>query len=146
MCLRVGFIGNASGERFALPGPASAENQWTVRVAAFQVQDIVGKLMVKLKATSSGNAFEIARGLASEPVLSAEVQCVISRNGEIRLYGGLGACADDDGLVRVLFGDIALKESYEDVPCTAVSESDISTPRSSGQMSCISDERNSPWP
>ena len=43
---RVGFISNASGERFALPGPAREDNQWTVRGSAFGAQDIVGKLVV----------------------------------------------------------------------------------------------------
>ena len=125
---RVGFIGNASGERFFLPGPAGANNQWTTPVAAFEAQDIVGKLLVKLEPTPSGNEFQIARGSDGQPILSAKVQCFISRSNEIRLYGSLGPLADEDGLVRVVFGDTALQEPYEDVPCTVVSH--ISTPRS----------------
>ena len=125
---RVGFISNASGERFALPGPSRAENQWTVPVSAFDVQDIVGHLLVKLKPSDSASGFQLARGSDGQPILSVTVQCCISRDNEIRLWGGLGALADNDGLVRVVFGDRALKESYEDVPCISVS--DISTPRS----------------
>ena len=131
---RVGFIGNASGERFAWLVAGCAHNQWTVPVAAFDAQDIVGKLLVKLEPTSSGNEFQIARGSDGQPILSAKVQCFISRNNEIRLYGSLGPLADEDGLVRVVFGDRALQEPYEDVPCTVVSH--ISTPRSDDER-CV---------
>ena len=96
--------------------------------SAFDAQNIVGQLLVKLKPSSSGNGFELARESDGQPVQSATVQCLMSRNNEIVLFGRLGVHSDDDGLVRVMFGDIALKEAYEDVPCCSVS--DISTPRS----------------
>ena len=125
---RVGFISYVSGEHFALPGPSRAENQWTVPCSAFDAQNIVGNLLVKLKPSSSGNGFELARDSDGQVIRSAMVQGLMSRNNEIVLYGPLRVLSDADGLVPVMFGDICLKESYEDLPCC--SHSDISTPRS----------------
>ena len=106
----VGFISNASGERFALPEAARADNEWKVPVSVFEVRYISGQMLVKLNPTPSGQGFEIASGPDGQPVLSAKVQCAMSQTDEIRTYGPLGPLADADGLVRVLFGESALTE------------------------------------
>ena len=125
---RVGFISNASGERFALPGPAREDNQWTVPVSVFEANDIVDHWLVKLEPSNSASGFQLARGPDGETILSAKVQCLVAQNNEIRVYGGLGALADSDGLVRVVFGNERLREPFEEIPCTSVS--DVSTPQS----------------
>ena len=72
---RVGFISNASGERFALPGPSRAENQLTVPCSAFDTENIVGQLLVKLKPSSSGNGFELARESDGQLIQSVTIFC-----------------------------------------------------------------------
>ena len=46
--LRVGFISNAFGGRFALPGAARGDNRWIVPVSAFEAKDLVGHCLVQL--------------------------------------------------------------------------------------------------
>ena len=126
--IRVGFISNASGGRFALPGPACEDNQWTVPVSVFEAKDIVGHWLVQLEPSNSASGFQLAHGPDGEILPSARVQCLIDQNNEIRLHGGLGALADSDGLVRVVFGEARLREAFEEFECMSLSGD--STPRS----------------
>ena len=55
---RVGFIGSASGERFALPGLACDDNQWAVPVSVFQAKDVVGQCMFQLECSNVASVTE----------------------------------------------------------------------------------------
>ena len=125
---RVGFIGSASGERFALPGPACEDNRWTVPVSVFQAKDVVGRRMVQLEPSNAASGLQLARGPDGEVIVSAPVQGFIDHDDQLRVHGGLGALADVDGLVRVVFGEVRLTEAFEEIPC--ISLSDVCTPRS----------------
>ena len=119
---RVGFISYVSGERFVHAGPSEADNQWTVPCKAFDAQEIVGRSLIKLKASSSGHGFEVVRHSDGQVILSSRVQGFVSRNNEIVKYGSLWVLHDDDSLVPVMFGDVQLTETYEDVPCCSLSD------------------------
>ena len=125
---RVGFISHVSGERFAFAGPSQAENQWTVPCKNILAQNIVGRLLLKLKPSSAVNGFEFARDSDGQVILSSTVQGFVSPQNQIVKYGSLSSLHDGDGLVPVIFGDVQLTEAYEDVPCCSLS--DISTSRS----------------
>lgn len=126
--LRVGFISNASGERFAWPGAADENNRWTVPVSVFEAKNIIGHYLVQLEPSNAASGLQLARGPDGEILQSAAVQGFIDQNNQIRCHGRLEALADIDGLVRVVSGEARLRETFEELPCTSLS--DVCTPRS----------------
>ena len=129
MCaLRVGFISNTPGERFAFPGAAHENNRWTVPVSVFEAKNIIARCLVQLEPSNTASGLKLARGPDGQVLLSAAVQGFIDQNNQIRCHGGLEALADTDGLVRVIFGEARLREAFEEVPCASLS--DVCTPRS----------------
>ena len=86
----------------------------------FEAKHIIDHWLVQLEPSNSASGFRLARGPDGETILSAKVQCLVAQNNEIRVYGGLGALADSDGLVRVVFGNERPREPFEEIPfhCT----------------------------
>jgi len=109
-----------TGGRYALPGEGK-EPDCEIRARVFQIEDIVGRQIVKLTGSPGGGYSHQAGGL-TEAIVSA----ITDSEGGIRTLGELGTVADELGFVHVCFGEEPLREKFQDMPCGSLEG--VSTP------------------
>ena len=128
---RVGLFHALTADRYALPGVGEADN-WTVPTGAFNVEDLIGKYLVKLERADEPGKYKLARTPAPDNQLLLSplpVAGAISKDARIRCYGPLRPLSNEDGDVALMFGATPMRETFEDKACGNVD--DVVTPRSS---------------
>ena len=112
--VRVTIHGSLTGAQYCFPGPANAENGWTVPGNIFQVENVVGCYLVYLTYDADGNKI-IKKNDDGTPVLSEEKVAAVLRGDVVadrKMY--LELAADDNSCVFVTFGETVMP--YEGVP------------------------------
>ena len=94
----------------------------------FQLQEIVGRYLIKLMLASDGSHFIEKRHDGKLVFSKAPVSGCVSPKQEIRTYGPMLGVLHLDGALEVCFGREKLREACEDKPCADLN--DVSTPRS----------------
>ena len=95
----------------------------------FQLEEIVGRYLIKLMPAPDGSHLIEARHRDGEFVLSeAPVSGFVSPKKDIRTYGPMLGVLHPDGAIDVCFGREELREASEDKPCADLD--DAPTPRS----------------
>ena len=128
---RVALVHALTADRYALPGVGEADN-WTVPTGAFNLEDLIGKYLVKLEPADEPGKYKLARTPAPENQLLLSplpVAGAISKDARIRCYGPLRPLSNEDGDVALMFGATPMRETFEDKACGNVD--DVVTPRSS---------------
>ena len=128
---RVGLVHALTADRYALPGVGEADN-WTVPTGAFNVEDLIGKYLVKLERADEPGKYKLARTPAPDNHLLLSPQPVagaMSKDARVRCYGPLGHLSNENGDVALMFGAAPMRETFEDKACGNVD--DVVTPRSS---------------
>ena len=112
--VRVTIHGSMTGAQYCFPGPANAENGWTVPGNKFQVEDVLGCYLVYLTYDADGNKI-IKKNDDGTPVLSEEKVAAVLRGDIVadrKMY--LELAADENSCVFVTFGETVVP--YEGVP------------------------------
>ena len=106
-------IHGPSGAQYCFPGPANAENGWTVPGNVFQVENVLGRYLVCLTYDADGNKI-IMKNDDGTPVLSEKVSAVLRGSvvADPKMY--LELAADGNRCVFVTFGDTVVP--YAGVP------------------------------
>ena len=94
----------------------------------FQLQEIVGRYLIKLMLASDGSHFIEERHDGKLVLSKAPVSGFVSPKQEIRTYGPMLGVLHRDGALEVCFGREKLREACEYKPCADLD--DVSTPRS----------------
>lgn len=94
---RVFLKSSISGHYYSFPGVSTANNKWTVPTR-FQLEDIVGKYLIKLMPASGGGHLIEARDGEGNFVFSeAPVSGFVSPKKEVRSYGPMLDMVHPDG-------------------------------------------------
>ena len=117
-----------SGSLYSFPGVCTKKNQWTMPAHLFQLQEIVGRYLIKLMLASDGSHFIEERHGGKLVLSKAPVSGFVSPKQEIRTYGPMFGALHPDGALAVCFGREKLREACEYKPCADLD--DVSTPRS----------------
>ena len=80
---RVSIYGVDNGEQYCFPGPASAENGWTVPGEAFQVEHILGRRLICLEKKAPNGNMVLKRQADNEFALTDKVMGVRTTTGDI---------------------------------------------------------------
>ena len=116
---RVALLEAVSGDPYALPGFGESHN-WTIPADRFLIEDIIGKELHALEKSDAEGTFRLARTPHddNEIIRSAAPVCgIVSKDGEVRMYGPLAPLADENGNVFVMFGCTRLREPAQETAC-----------------------------
>ena len=122
-------------ERYCYAGVGGVDNDWSIPIHAFKMQDLIGKRLVMLERRFGIEGYQIARDSKGVVIESeAPVSGFVARNGDARCYGELMEVADDYQMVHVTFNMTPVKEKWENVAKANLDEVKTpdtpSTPRS----------------
>ena len=121
---RIRLVNALTGKYYAMPDIGRDDN-WTVPVKSFEVQDLINKKLWMLEDVGHGKfqPNKSERNVIEQS--NHEVRAVLDRAGRIQTCG----CFDPDeqGCVKIYFGAEPIQEKCEDIPC--FDDNEIVTPR-----------------
>ena len=118
------IIGQAIGTRYSFAGIGKPEDEWSIPIDKFRIENIVGQYLIQLEEGNEGLVLKKER---DEVVLSqAPVVALIAPDCTVRSVGCLAEVTDKKGFVHVLFGHTRLPEQVDEILPADVS--DVKTP------------------
>ena len=135
----VKLIGAAGGERYCYAGVGNVDNDWaipsSIQYDKYRMEDFIGKKLVELEKRHGMEGYHIKHDSKGVVLSEGKVSGFVARNGDARAFGALVEVADDRQMVQVMFGEVPVKEKWENVAGANLDEVKTPvTPRSDASM------------